>query len=126
LQSRYLFTGYTDAERPFDRGSIVGNAPARPTNCYGRFDVQTKKIDTFFAGPTHSLQECTFVPRGSGAEGEGYLIGVASNFAELRSELVIADAQRLGDGDVARVLLPFRISAQVHGMWASAQELAMT
>lgn len=126
LQSRYLYTGYTDAERPIDRGSMVGNGPAKPTNCYGRFDVQTGKIDTFFAGPTHSLQECTFVPRGSGAEGEGYLIGVASNYAELRSELVIADAQRLGDGDVARVLLPFRISAQVHGMWASARELAMT
>jgi carotenoid cleavage dioxygenase-like enzyme len=73
-----------------------------------------------------SLQEVTFVPRPGGREGDGYLIGVASNYAELRSELVIADAQRLSEGDVARVLLPFRISAQVHGMWASADEITMS
>jgi carotenoid cleavage dioxygenase-like enzyme len=126
LETRYLYTGYFDETRPFDRAGIVGAAPPRPTNAYGRFDLQSRKIDTFWAGPTHSLQEPTFVPRGKGVEGEGYLIGVASNYAELRSELVIADAQRLGDGDVARVLLPFRISAQVHGMWAGADEIKMT
>jgi carotenoid cleavage dioxygenase-like enzyme len=124
LQSRYLYTSYTDPERPYDRGKAGANAPARVPNSYGRFDVATGKLDSYFAGPTHSLQECTFVPRGA-AEGDGYLIGVASNFAEMRSELVIADAQRLGEGDVARVLLPFRISSQVHGVWAGADELPL-
>jgi carotenoid cleavage dioxygenase-like enzyme len=126
LQTRYLYTGFFDESKPFDRSSIVGDAPARPNNCYGRFDLQTGKVDTFWAGPTHSLQEVTFVPRPGGQEGDGYLIGVASNYAELRSELVIADAQRLSEGDVARVLLPFRISAQVHGTWASADEITMS
>lgn len=126
LDSRYLYTGYFDPERPFDRDLIVGTPPARVTNCYGRFDVKTGKIDTYFAGPVHSLQECTFIPVGRGEEGRGYLIGVASNLAELRSELVIADAQRLAEGDIARVLLPFRISAQVHGMWAEASELDLS
>ena len=28
-------------------------------------------------------------------------------------------------GDIARVILPFRISPQVHGVWASAQELPL-
>jgi carotenoid cleavage dioxygenase len=59
-------------------------------------------------------------------EGDGYLVGVASNYAELRSELIIADAQRLGEGDIARVILPFRISQQVHGIWANASELPLT
>ena len=94
------------------------------TNCYGRFDVAGKKIDTYFAGKTHTLQECTFVPRGT-SEGEGYLIGVVSNYAEMRSELVIADAQRLSEGDVARVILPFRLNQQVHCVWANASELAL-
>jgi carotenoid cleavage dioxygenase-like enzyme len=43
----------------------------------------------------------------------------------MRSELVSADAERLADGDVARVLLPFRISSQVHGVWAGADELPL-
>jgi carotenoid cleavage dioxygenase-like enzyme len=41
----------------------------------------------------------------------------------MRSELIIADAQNLEAGDVARVILPFRTSAQVHGIWAGAEEL---
>jgi carotenoid cleavage dioxygenase-like enzyme len=42
----------------------------------------------------------------------------------MRSELVIADARNLEAGDIARVILPFRSTAQVHGIWASAEELA--
>jgi carotenoid cleavage dioxygenase-like enzyme len=64
------------------------------------------------------------VPRGT-AEGQGYLIGVASNYAEMRSELIIADAEHLSDGDVARVILPFRLSPQVHGTWAGSDELPL-
>jgi carotenoid cleavage dioxygenase-like enzyme len=44
----------------------------------------------------------------------------------MRSELVIADAERLGEGDIARIILPFRISQQVHGIWAGAKELPLT
>ena len=55
----------------------------------------------------------------------GYLIGVASNYAEARSELVIVDAERLREGDLARVILPFKLSSQVHGIWASAEELPL-
>jgi carotenoid cleavage dioxygenase len=128
LQTRYLYTPFADEERPVDRARMGAGAPARPTNSYGRFDIETGQVEKYFAGPTHALQECTFVPRGGerGSEGDGYLVGVVSNYAEMRSELVIVDAQRLGEGDIARVLLPFRISAQVHGVWASAKELPLT
>jgi carotenoid cleavage dioxygenase-like enzyme len=125
LPTRYFFTSYGDPERPFDRARIGEDAPASATNCYGRFDVATGRIDSFFAGPVHGLQEVSFVPRKGGAEGEGYLVGVAENFAERRGELVIVDAQRPGDGEIARVLLPFRLSPQVHGIWASAGELPL-
>jgi carotenoid cleavage dioxygenase len=125
LPARYLYTMFYDATKPLDRAK-TGAGPQQPNNCYGRFDLQTGKIETYFAGPTHALQECSFVPRGSGQEGEGYLVGVATNYAENRAELVIADAQRLGEGDVARVILPFKISQQVHGVWADAKELGLT
>ncbi len=33
---------------------------------------------------------------------------------------------RLSDGDVARVILPFRASSQVHGIWVDNSEVAFT
>ena len=124
LESRYLFTSFTDPSLPFDTSRAEG--PSRPPiNCYGRFDLQTGKMERYYAGPTHGLQEVTYVPRRGGSEGEGYIIGVANNYAEARSELVIADAQRMHEGDIARVIMPFRLSAQVHGCWATADELPL-
>jgi len=119
---RYAFTAYADKQRPFEEWK-AGNLGGRVNNCYGRFDLATGKMNSYFAGPTHSLQEVCFVPRKNGAEGEGYIMGVASNYAEMRSELIIADAQRLEEGDVARVILPFRATAQVHGRWVDESEL---
>jgi len=122
LPTRYGFTGYIDASRPFDekRG---GNMRGRATNIYARFDFHDRKLDNYFVGDVHSLGECCFVPRkGSTEEGDGYLIGVASNFAEMRSELIIADAKNLAAGDIARVLLPFR-SPSLHGVWVQEAEL---
>jgi carotenoid cleavage dioxygenase len=115
---RYVFTGFTDPARPFDtaRG---GNLAGRVTNSYGRFDLRTGKLSAMFAGETHSLAEACFVPRKGGDEGAGWVIGVASNFAEMRSELLIADAERLSEGPIGRVLLPFRAAPQVHGNWMS-------
>ena len=63
--------------------------------------------------------------KGSTAEGDGYVMGVAANYADMRSELVIADAQRLGEGEIARVILPFRAAPQVHGTWVDATEIAL-
>jgi carotenoid cleavage dioxygenase-like enzyme len=119
---RYVFTGFTDMAKPFDtaRG---GNLAGRVTNSYGRFDMKTGRTDAMFAGDTHSLAEACFVPRKGGGEGSGYVVGVASNFAEMRSELLIADAEKLPQGPIARVLLPFRAAPQVHGTWVGSDEL---
>lgn len=124
LPNRYGYLHYADASRPLDEAR-TGLARGRAANCYGRFDFATGKEEAYFAGDTHTLQECCFVPRGkSGEEGDGYLIGVANNLAEARSELVIADAQNLAAGDIARVILPFRSNVQVHGVWVDDKALA--
>lgn len=120
LKPRYLYTSFCDESKPYDRAACGPGAPAKMNNSYGRFDLETGKLESFYAGPTHNLQELSFVPTGRGEEGEGYLVGVAGNYAEMRSELVIVDAQRPNDGEVARVILPFRINQQVHGVWAGA------
>ncbi len=124
LPQRYAFTNFNDRSKPFNE-ERAGNLRGRVTNSYGRFDLHSGVLDSYFVGETHTLQECSFVPRrGSTEEGDGYLIGTASNLAEMRTELVIADAQRLSAGDIARVFLPFRADAQVHGIWCDAEQLA--
>jgi carotenoid cleavage dioxygenase-like enzyme len=124
LPNRYAYAGFSDPERPFDEAR-AGNLRGRVTNCYGRFDLHTGAVSAYFAGDTHTLNEPVFVPRAPGSpEGDGYLIGVANNLAEMRSELIIADAMNLEAGDVARVILPFRLGAQVHGNWIAEDRLA--
>jgi carotenoid cleavage dioxygenase len=123
LDNRYAYTSFRDEAKPFD-AARAGTSNARITNCYGVFDMKDQTMRSFFAGDTHSLQEVTFIPRSpTAAEGDGWLIGVAQNYAEMRSELVIADARRPEEGAIARVLLPFRSSAQVHGRWYGDDEL---
>jgi carotenoid cleavage dioxygenase-like enzyme len=122
LPNRFAYSGYNDDSKPFDERR-AGNLRGRVMNSYCRFDLESRKVSSYFAGDVHSLQESCFVPRkASKSEGDGYLIGVANNYAEMRSELVIADAQHLEDGDVARVILPFR-SSGLHGLWIGDDEV---
>jgi carotenoid cleavage dioxygenase-like enzyme len=44
--------------------------------------------------------------KGTKEEGDGYVLGIASNYAEMASELHIVDARRMGEGAVAVVKLP--------------------
>jgi carotenoid cleavage dioxygenase len=121
LPYRYGYMGYADPTRPSDLADP--SARAFPiTNCLGRYDMATGKVETLFVGGDGTLQEACFVPRnGKAPEGDGYLVGVYSNLVASRSELIIIDAPRMQE--LARVILPFRISEQVHGVWASHEEL---
>lgn len=120
---RYSFNLLSDPQLPFDEAR-GGNLRGKVLNTWYRFDHHSQRIDRFFAGDTHGLHEPQFVPRRANSpEGDGYLIGVANDYAEAKSELVIADAQRLADGPIARVKLPFRLHMQVHGCWASSTDL---
>ena len=123
LPFRYSFNLLSDPTFPFDE-SRGGNLRGRIANAWYRFDHRSMSVERFFAGDTHSLHEPQFVPRRpDAAEGDGFLIGVADDYAERKSELVIADAQRLTEGPLARVKLPFRLHMQVHGCWASSGDL---
>ena len=118
---RYGYMGYSDPARPFDVELTEGRAfPI--TNCLGRFHMASGKLDTLFVGSDGTLQEACFVPRSAAAaEGDGYLVGVYDNLAESRSELLVVDATRMEE--LARVILPFKISVQVHGTWAPYETL---
>ncbi len=87
--------------------------------CYARVDNQTRTFKLWNGGNRINLAEPVFAPRSPGSpEGVGYLMGVAYNLDEnLRSDLVILDAEHLEDGPIATVKLPVQASPQVHGWW---------
>lgn len=128
LPFRQAYVGYHDPSRPFDaaRCGPVQTMYGRPTNCYARLDLHTGQSESYFVGDMHSLSEVQFVPRRPDApEGDGYLIGHAAHFGERCSELVILDAARPSEGDIARIRLPFRAHPQVHGWWVDARQLPL-
>lgn len=122
LPYRYGFVGNSDPSLPYDAERGGGNR--RVTNTYVRYDLQGGPESIFYVGDVQSLQESGFVPRrGSTEEGDGYIMGVASNYAEMASELHIVDARRMEEGAVAVVKLPFRLRGGTHVNWFSAAEL---
>jgi carotenoid cleavage dioxygenase len=111
---RYGFLGFADEARPYE-GEGGGR---RPTNSYGRFDFRSGTMESMFAGPTHGLAEVTFAPRSAHAEeGDGWLMGMAIDYSDMTSQLVIGDTQDLAAGPIARVKLPFKAPGQIHGNW---------
>jgi carotenoid cleavage dioxygenase len=122
---RYCYVGNRDPNLPFDKAR-AGGMGGFVTNQYLRVDVQNPKAEPgkFFVGPVQGLQESCFVPRkGATAEGDGYLMGIASNYETMSSDLVIVDAQRMEEGAIATVKLPFRLRSGTHTNWYPAAEL---
>jgi carotenoid cleavage dioxygenase len=87
--------------------------------CYARVDIQTRSYKLWNAGTKISLAEPVFAPKSAKArEGEGYLMGIAYHLDQnLRSDLVILDAEHVEAGPIATVKLPVQASPQVHGLW---------
>jgi carotenoid cleavage dioxygenase len=92
---------------------------------WARIDQQTGEVNQYRPGPEHMLSEMCFVPRRKGApEGDGYLVGTCARLKENgRSDLLLLDAQRLEEGPIATVILPYRAAPQVHGFWVPADDL---
>jgi carotenoid cleavage dioxygenase-like enzyme len=108
-----------DATLPLDER--LAGAPLRPLNTWVRFDHATRTATSYATDAGSGLQECCFVPRSANApEGDGYLVGVAQRLVEGRSEFLILDAQRLSEGPLASVRMPFKLFNQIHGWWVPA------
>jgi carotenoid cleavage dioxygenase-like enzyme len=123
LPYRYGFVGNSDPSLPFDAERAGGTR--RVTNTYHRYDLRGGPTRSYYVGDVQSLQESCFVPRkGSTEEGDGYVMGIASNYEEMASELHIVDANRMQDGALAVVKLPFRLRSGTHTNWFPAAELA--
>lgn len=104
-------------------GSVLGGG--HPLyNALGHLNHETGKLDVYFPGKTHMVQEPVFVPRSEDSpEGDGYTIVLVNNYATMSSELHIVDTS---DFSVSRavVKLNIRLRAGLHGNWVDGKELS--
>lgn len=89
------------------------------------FDVNGKKPSRiYYAGDNCSISEPQFVPAYAGAaEGEGYILAVVGRHKDMRSELLILDAQNIEAPPIATIALPMRIRNTGHGFWYSGSQI---
>jgi carotenoid cleavage dioxygenase len=90
-----------------------------------KFDLDTGRYQAFSEGPHFWYSAAPFAERDNAkSEDDGYLVSYVWNPNESRSELQVFDAQNLGGGPVARVLMPQRVPNGFHATWVSAKRLA--
>ncbi|KAL2831857.1 carotenoid oxygenase [Aspergillus pseudoustus] len=123
---RHAFFDLMDMSAGTDWATVmpVAGGGFPPYNSLGHLDLQTKRFQKYFPGPTHFTQEPVFVPRGETAEeGDGYLIALVNNYATMASELHVVDTRDFSKPQ-AVVYLPVRLRAGLHGNWVDAKEMA--
>lgn len=112
---RHGFTAIVDRSKPLNAAGTIGVG----WNTLCHVDLATGESSRWYAGEATTCQEPCFVPRSARApEGDGWLLSVLNHFGgEAPSELAVFEAQHLAEGPVARVRMPFRLRAAVHGCW---------
>lgn len=110
--------------RPYTQGFMILYRSNDGSSSTGRIDFETGELDVWSPGPGNTVQECQFVPRNpDAAEGDGWLLVPVARVSEMRSDLVVLDAQNLAAGPVATVKLPVRVRSTFHGTWVPAEAL---
>ncbi|GAA5171787.1 MULTISPECIES: carotenoid oxygenase family protein [Amycolatopsis] len=90
----------------------------------GAVDLARKRTTSHYVGDASSVGEPLFVPaHADAAQGKGYVLAVVGRHDEMRSDLLILDAQRIDAPPVATVKLPIRVPYGLHGNWVTTAEL---
>jgi carotenoid cleavage dioxygenase len=88
-----------------------------------KYDLRTGGYVAFSEGPEWFYNEPGFAPRdGATAEDDGWLVTIAWNAPQSRSEIQVFDARgpMLAHGPIVRVPLPCRVPHGFHATWVSA------
>ncbi|MDR2215234.1 MAG: carotenoid oxygenase family protein [Nevskiaceae bacterium] len=110
--------------RPYRHGYVIAGRAPDGSSGTGHVDHVTGKFEMYRPGPGDSVQEGQFVPRSPDApEGDGWLLVPVCRVHEMRTDLVILDAQNVAAGPVATLKLPVRVRATFHGSWVSEHAL---
>jgi carotenoid cleavage dioxygenase-like enzyme len=89
-----------------------------------KHDLETGGDELYAFGDGVYGSETAMAPRlGSTGEDDGYLVTLTTDMAADRSECLVFDAARIGDGPVCRVRLPERISSGTHSTWAAGDSI---
>jgi carotenoid cleavage dioxygenase-like enzyme len=115
------------ASEPYRHGWLLGMGSGGPGSrtSLGHVDVATGKTQRWEAGETRALQEPCFIPKSKTApEGEGYLVQIQAHYDDGLSDLLLYDAQHIGDGPMATIHIPLRMRFGLHGNWVPGEELA--
>lgn len=103
--------------QPYQHGYVISRQ-LDGSSGIGHINVQTGEFTAWMPGAGDGVQEAQFVPRTPDApEGDGWLLVPVSRVAQMRSDLVILDAQNIAAGPVATLKLPIRVRATFHGTW---------
>jgi carotenoid cleavage dioxygenase-like enzyme len=99
-------------------GVVPGPKKVSGFNAIVHYDLKSGRRRTHLVPETDAVGEPVFVPRGPGSpEGEGFLLATVYRGAELRSDLVILDAENVEAAPLATVKLPHRVPFGFHGNW---------
>lgn len=85
--------------------------------------MDTKREESWFAGPTATIQEPSFIPRENGSEGEGWIIALLNHLDILRNDIVVLDAQDFSKGPVATIHLPLKLKLGLHGNFVDQKDI---
>ncbi|MGH8245169.1 MAG: carotenoid oxygenase family protein, partial [Gammaproteobacteria bacterium] len=119
---RHGFTAIVDRSKPLNAAGTIGIG----WNTICRVDIAAGKMRRYYVGERTTCQEPCFVPRSQDApEGNGWVLSVLNRFeGDTPTELAVFDAQHVAEGPLARIRMPFRLRAAVHGNWVPGQVLA--
>lgn len=125
---RHFWQARIDPTKPYNLARC-GPPAGGLFNCLGHYtwDAEDEgavgREDVYFAGPTSTFQEPSFIPRDGGGEGEGYLIALLNHLDLLRNDVVIFDAQNLAAGPLATLHLPLKLKLGLHGNFVDHREI---
>lgn len=101
--------------------SALGGLPLY--NSLAHLDLELGKLDIYFPGRTHKVQEPVFIRRhGSSEEGDGYVLALVNNYATMASELHLLNTRNFTEAQ-AVVSLSIRLRQGLHGNWVDGQDM---
>lgn len=128
-QGRPYRAGWYGSINPQGGPPLPGGPVGAAFNCMLRIEPGNARMDVLALEPGMGLNEPVHAPSASPGH-EGWLLTVVDRATgdimngEYDSEIWIIDAGDIAKGPVARVQVPLKLRAQVHGWWVSAAELA--
>ena len=89
-----------------------------------KHDADTGREERYAFGEGVFGSETAMAPRtGSQSEDDGYLVTIVSDMNRDLSECLVFDARTVGDGPIARIRLPERVSSGTHSTWAPGSSI---